>query len=867
MAKPCTTLVNGKEYKKHELMDAILRGEFEDLLGKPEQGAGKETKPEVSKQPATEGITFERRPTTMPDGEDGIELIVKNPDGTEKSAGKFYPEDTKEMDKVERGYKLRESGKNKMAQGLQDLAESIGAIKMAEGEEKKDPIKALKTIAEGMIEQGLATAENVWQKISDFLKDKQPNVNISELLKYQKEVEEHARQLEKKSFLETVKDSPETTAELKEAVKQLDEFYEVFENKEALSEADKKIKADLGKAKADVLANTAPSATKSAMAIRLIKHFEASGDYESAIEIIDAYDKQLREAGRFIQAASLWNKTSPELIVRKANKVAEKAGVKLSPEIKAQILERMGRVDKMPEGDAKSKATFEVLDYIATQMPLGYLDMFDAYRYQNMLSNPKSHERNIYGNLFNTLITAPADMISEATYDYMKHPFNPAARQVGFADVKKYYQQIFNTVPKAMQATAEAFRNGYISEKIMELPSNEATIEALRKSKLPKWLTVVPRLMEAEDAFFSILIGQGEKARLMSDGMSEIEATQKGKDLANKYLYREKLGDAAKSQNELYSIRALDGLGQFAMKGKNIPIFGKAYSWFVPFITTPTNIAKMGVRRSPIALADIGMGALRGKTATKEQIANATLGSIITGLAGVAAMQGLTTWATPSDPKEKELFYASGRKPYSVKVGKKWIPIAYFGAYALPIAMAASLKHYQQDAKTALTDSEIVKIGEALLKTSGYIAQQTPLQGMDALSKWALGEDDQTIGKTMAFTSGQLIPFEGFVKYVNTILDPIYRKSKGYVESIEKDLPILSKDLPAIKEMGGKEVKRDEINYVLPYDIGLSKEELDLPLEQRRKLLQQRELAKERGEKTPTPTSGYHLHKPHKRGH
>lgn len=814
-------------------------------------GANEGVKAEPAKGEIGKTVTFEHAGSEKTGVITGIEK-----DGTykvvEKGEGK-YP-DTNYSVKP-KDAKIQPSPSDKIAQGLQDLAESLGVIKMAEGQERKDPVKALKTIAEGMIEQGMATAENVWQKITEFLQDKQPNVKISELLKHQKEIVDHAKKIERKSFLDTVKDSPETTPELREASKQLDEFYEVFENKEALSEADKKIKKDLAKSKEEVLSNSAPSATKSAMAIRLIKHFEASGDYDSAIEVIDAYDKQLREAGRFIQAASLWNKTSPELIVKKATRLAEKNGMELPNDVKRTILERMAQVDKMKEGDAKSKATFEVLDYIASQLPLRFMDLFDAYRYQNMLSNPKSHERNIYGNLFNTLITAPADMITEATYDYMRHPFNPAARQVGYADVKKYYKQVFNTVPKAIMATAEAFKNGYISEKIMELPSNEASIEALRKTKLPKLLTIVPRLMEAEDAFFSVLIGQGEKSRLMADGMSEIDATKKGKDMANKYLYREKLGEAAKDKNELSTIRALDGLGKYALDAKKIPTFGTFYSWFVPFITTPINIAKMGVRRSPIALIDIGVGAIRGKEASREQIAQATLGTVITGLAGVAAMQGLTTWAVPKDKKEKELFYASGRKPYSIRVGNKWIPISYLGAYAIPVAMAASLKHYNEDTKTALTDSEIQKIGEGLLKAGGYIASQTPLQGMDALSKWVLGEDDATIGKTLGFTTGQIIPFEGLVKYINTILDPIYRKSKGYVEAIEKDLPVLSKELEPILEPTGEPAKRDEFNYFLPYDIGLSKEQFDLPLEERRKILQQKELEKENsnGKTTKAP--------------
>ncbi len=61
----------------------------------------------------------------------------------------------------------------------------------------------------------------------------------------------------------------------------------------------------------------------------------------------------------------------------------------------------------------------------------------------------------------------------------------------------------------------EAFKNGYIADKILDIGSTTGQIEALRRTKLPKYLTVATRFLEAQDRFFSVLIGQGEKARLM----------------------------------------------------------------------------------------------------------------------------------------------------------------------------------------------------------------------------------------------------------------------------------------------------------------------------------------------------------------
>ncbi len=862
MAKaPCVTIIDGKEYNKNELMEAIAKGEFEELLAtegvvvSPVVTGTSETETSVTTQPTTEGIVG--KTVTFEHAGSPKQGVVKSKDakgnleieGTGVNKGVKYT--VKEKDAT-----VVLSGMDKVAQGLQDLAESIGAIKMVDGGEKKDPVKALKVIAEGLIEQGLATAENVWQKINEFLSDKYSPEDLKKLTRYQKEIVDFAKQYDRKSFLETVKDSPQTTEEMKAKVGELEEFYNVLTNEESIANADKIIQKDFDAAKKLVLSDSAISAEKSVIAIRLIKHYEKIGDYDSAVEILDAYDKQLRKAGQFIQAASIWNKTSPQTVVRKASKAAEKAGVELPPEVKASILERMGKLDKMPEGDEKSKATFEVLDYIASQLPLSWTEIFEAYRYQNMLSNPRTHLKNVFGNLENAFAVAPLDMIMEGAYDYFRHPFNASARSVKFSDSIKYLKNVYNTLPMAIQAAADAFRKGYVQQKILDLPSQEASIEALRRTKLPKALTVVPRLLEAEDTFFGVLIGHGEKARLMADGMSEKDATQKGMELAEKYLYREKLGDAEKNKNELHTIRALDSLGHFILRGKEIPYIGRWLGWFVPFVTTPINMAKMGVRRSPIATVDILASKVFGnKNPTKEQVSQATLGSLVFGLAGIAAANGLTEWAQPRDEKEKELFYASGRKPYSVKIGDKWVPMQYFGVFGIPIAMAAALKYHATETKYALTKDDIERVTDAILSITGFLVNQTPLQGVDAMSQTVTNPENQSWGKTLGFTAGQLIPLDGLVKYVNTILDPVFRKSKGFVETIEKDLPVISKEIEPIKDIKGDPAQRQPFNYVLPYDIGLSNDEYNLPIEKRRKRLQEnelkRQLKKERGVGSP----------------
>ena len=737
------------------------------------------------------------------------------------------------------------SGTELISEGWNDIKE---ALTTPTGTLTLNPklVTGFAKIGYGLIKEGQATAKNVIEKIKKYIKENGGwgDVKEKDFNESAKEIEEKIKELNQKSFLETMKDSPATSEEMKVAVAELDQFYEVLHNKEALAEADKKIAEDLGAAKEFVLSNSTPSAEKSAMAVRLIKHYEKAKDYDSAIELVNAYDNQLREAGRFVQAASLWNKLSPETVLRTANREAEKAGQKLSPEVQKEILKRMGEVDKMPEGAERDKATLEVLNYIAEQLPYSIGDWLDAYRYQNMLSNPRSHERNIYGNLFNVFLTEPASLAMKSGYDILANMNNPAARDAKIGQVPKYFQDALMNIPNAFMAAKETYSNGYAADKILDIGNTVSQIEALRRTKLPKYLTVATRFLEAQDRFFSVLIGQGEKMRLMRNGVSEADATAKATKLAEEYLYREKM-DASDKSKPVF-VRSLDALGKGINDMRRLPVIGKPFSWFVPFVTTPINVAKMGVKFSPLGF--VGGKEMYSSPNARTHISNAALGTIATGVGATLAMQGLTSWSAPRDKKERELFYASGRKPYSVKVGDKWVPMAYFGPFALSLALPASVKHYQEDTKTALTDSDMEQVKDAILSTSGFVTSQTPLSSTDGFFKAIGGDEDYTVDKVLGYVSSQAIPLAGMIRYINTILDPVYRKSKGYVESVESGIPELSKELEPIKTPDGKEAEREPTNALVPYDLGFSDKDYEIMLKTRRELQQERELARKKNE-------------------
>lgn len=842
MPSPCGIIFNGKEYSYEDFAAYLHEGGLDKLVAdKVIDNSNFKQKVErderIGKEVGFEHAGSERTGIVQSIDEKG-NLKIKDSKGINYT----IPEE-----------RIIKTGNDYILEGIKEIKQALskptGALALS-----PQLVTGVAKIGYGLIKNGVATGKNVFEKIREYLKENDAYEGFTEkdLADSRADIEAKIKELNQRSFLRTVQDSEATTEQMNKMVAEQDQFYEVMSNKESLAAADKKIAEDITAARDYVMNNGEPSAEKSAMAIRLIKHYEKAKDYDNAIEILNEYDRQLREAGRFVQAASLWNKLAPETVLRTAKREADKIGQPLTPDVQKEILRRMGEIDKMPEGQGKDEATMEALNYIAQQLPLSKWELLDAYRYQNMLSNPRAHLRNIYGNMFNVFITEPLSLATRSGYDMFNDMYNPQARDAKFAQVPQYYKDVVTNIPNAIMSASLAFKQGYISSKILEAGSTESQIEMLRRANAPKYLTFVTRFLEAQDKFFSTLIASGEKARLMRNGVSEVEANAQAIKLAEEYLYREQL--SPKEETKLRSVRALDSVGQALNEIRKKPIIGKPFGWFVPFVTTPINVAKLGVKFSPIAAVEISAGKLMGKQYAKTDVANATVGSVVSAVGAVLAMQGLTTWAAPKDKKEKELFYASGRKPYSIKIGDEWVPMAYFGPLSLALAMPAAAKNYHEDTKTSLTDSEYEKLKDSVFGVASYISAQTSLASVGGLMEILSGNQDYTLEKVLGNIGGQFVPAGGFVRYVNSIYDPIYRKAKTAVEQIESGIPELSKELEPIKDIKGKEVKRDAVNYILPYDLGFNKEDYSNQLKVRRKMMQEREAkkSKSKGKKITT---------------
>jgi len=668
---------------------------------------------------------------------------------------------------------------------------------------------------------------------------------------------------EQRKFLETVTESQATSQPLKEQVSQIQpQTYTLISHEESMELGTKRLSEGLDKARDFVFGDAPPSSEKAATAVALAKEYENQGNYDLAVDVVENFDRQLREAGRFVDAAKLWDNLSPAGMVRWAEreigKVNAKRGfldnlfgakkVELQPEEKASITAKMSLISKMPPGDQKTQATLRIIDEIAKKVPPGASELVDAYRYQNMLSGFKTHERNFGENLFNTFITRPWDLATKGAIDWVQSVLTGKEREAYVRDFADYYKNAINALPNAAEAFRVSWKHlgatGTKTEMGIDLGGS---FQQARAKQIPGALTFVPRLMEGVDRFYATLIAAGEYAVNKRHGLADEEAISQANKIAQDYLYRGKV-KASDKQKALF-VRGLAGLEEMAEKVRRIPVIGKPFSWFVPFVKVATNKGIAMVERTPLGL-------IGGKPG-KEELAKAMNGIVLAMIGASFALRGETTWAAPSDPKEKELFYASGRKPFSFRVGDKWIPMWYLGPFALAFALPAAYQYYTKENRTALTDGQLRKLTNIATGATRFLASQSMIQGMGNFFAILEGDVDTSLEGQVGFTAGQLIPLQGLIRWINSALDPVYRKSKGFGEELMKNMPVLSTQLEPYTDFYGQPSRREPVNFILPYDIGTSQEAVEPLLESRQRKLQQNAIKNQQKKQKSTFTAPY----------
>lgn len=490
----------------------------------------------------------------------------------------------------------------------------------------------------------------------------------------------------------------------------------------------------------------------------------------------------------------------------------------------------------------------QVADFYRNLVKPKISEVLDEFAYINILSSPKTHIVNAFSNLIQMAGLNPLTRLSTGMVDLVASNLTGKPRERYISEIPKFYKGAINAVPEAFQNASDALQGKTFQERpdVKHIPT---------KSKFIDYATLgvgkyVPRALEASDIFFRTLIEQGEKEALAerfggnpnTKQLAQIE--KEAKKRAEYYIFRQPIDPSNKTgQGDLLS--GIDRMTEAVYRFRDVP----GARWFVRFVQTPMNILKQGIENSPA-----GILTLKGAKDKSEQMGKTIVGSMVFAGAYYMAMSGKSTWALPKGEQERKLFYQSGKVPYSVKIGDRWVSYSKLGPLSYALAMASALHYYENEGPNALSDTAMEKGFKALAGVMGFFSDQSYVQSLgDLLKVFRL---DPQGAKLLTNVPTQLIPLSSFQRWVNGIIDPLYRKpSSGIsVESMTDNLKSsiigLSQTLPPQTDLFGKPSKKEDalINAFSPVQEKKSDPKMENLLNQQNKVTQMQNKAKRKTE-------------------
>ena len=459
-------------------------------------------------------------------------------------------------------------------------------------------------------------------------------------------------------------------------------------------------------------------------------------DAKHAMKIAADLANIATQAGQTVQACRLLKQMSPDCQLYSL----EQSVSKMEDEFRQQLKLLSGKnrdIDiKINESLAQEYLNAEtqeerdiamdkLLEDIAGQIPSSLKDKWDSWRYLSMLGNPRTHIRNIGGNLVfmlpvhlkNTLSYIAEKAISKGqrTKSYIKT-----------AESKEFAKQDYIKMKDIIQGNSGKFEG---ISKINELRRiyKFKPLEGLRKANFAalEWEDGIFLKHHYENALAQIMTARGYTAEFLNSGTSEARAALEAArayaiNEAQKATYR----DANAAAEAISSAqRKLQNSKYFAGRAAGLALEG-----VVPFKKTPLNIVKRGVEYSPVGLIngvyDMAFNIKSGKTTAAEAIdklASGLVGTALTVLGMWLASISLVRGNGDDDKNAERLDNATGEQSYSVRIGKHSYTIDWVAPASMPFFVGVNIqKAFASDKKFTFEDivKALVKIPDPIMSLS-----------------------------------------------------------------------------------------------------------------------------------------------------
>lgn len=561
-----------------------------------------------------------------------------------------------------------------------------------------------------------------------------------------------------------------------------------------------------------------------------------AGDTQTAMKLAGDLAVQGTALGRGVNAFKLLKKTTPEgqlyylqkavqkiqqeyqsRFDKQAGKAAKKQGVpaediadqyglKLNEDLVQEFLNAETQ-------EARDAVVDKIYNDVAQQIPKTLGDRLNAWRYFAMLGNPRTHIRNIMGN-----VASAAALDTSHKVSAVGQKFLPQGQRTRALHTSKAAKQF----AKADYANVKAELTGNAYKTEMS--------EIKQRQKLfPKWMQwgmdKANGMLDVEDGWFK----KGSYIKSMGNFL-----TARGWDVNN--LTEAQLNEARQHAIQDAKIATFqdasalaDTLGRLEKKNKATEVI---IGSLVPFKRTPINVAKRSFELSPVGLLKaITYDAVQVKKgnmdATKmiDHIGQGLTGSGVAALGAFLAAQGIFSAGSSDDDKEANFDAGMGQQEYAINLLGKSYTIDWASPAVVPLAMGGEL----YEALHQKYDDDETAFNQAMATVSRMfdpMLNMTMLSGIGStVSSAAYNKSNPLFGIASNIATnfgGQFVPtlFGQIARTVDNTRRTTYAdKNSPVPSSVQKFLqrqankiPGLSQYQPAYTDVWGREQKNGPDN-------------------------------------------------------
>lgn len=480
------------------------------------------------------------------------------------------------------------------------------------------------------------------------------------------------------------------------------------------------------------------TATAKKLAAEIATHVTTSGQVSQAIKLL----KKATPEGQLYYVQNGVDRLNQELHDKLGKKFGE--DITIPDELAQDLLDAQTEEERLAAVDA-------IYDHVAAQVPRTGGMRMDAWRYFAMLGNPRTHIRNVVGNLImqapikvrNTVSAGLQTALLPKDVRTRTLARSRAARE--FA--KQDFEQNKDLLKGNPYTTSE---RGEIMQRVRD---KAFTVDARKKGESVFWkgMDALMKPLQGASSFNSWALDAEDMAFKKStyiNSLANFLATR-GIDPSSQQVPPELLEEARGHAIDDALEATFQDYSALASKLAELEEMNKAskllIGGLVPFKKTPINIVKRSVEFSPFGLAkgiydkvkEVPAG---NKTATEaiDEISSGLTGTGIAALGIFLAAKGLINAGDEEDDRLRDFGIAQGSQEYSLNLKLKDGDYSYTIDWAAPsvVPLFLGVEVFNAIKDLSTTDSEEEDEGETPIRDifDASIRLLEPMMNMTMLS-------------------------------------------------------------------------------------------------------------------------------------